>query len=378
MNIDPKILRSDERAIFALRSLYRKYGYTRYKFSKFEEYDLYVRNKNFLVSDSVITFTDTDGKLMALKPDITLSIIKNAGDIPCGGVKKVYYNENVYRVSKGTKSYKEIMQAGLECMGDIDSYRIYEVMLLAAKSLEGISESFVLGIGHLGIVSSVIEDAGADRAVSAELFRCLSEKNVHEIDAICKREGIDGEKIKRLAEVYGSPDKVAPYLDEIKNEKNEKDIESLLSAVRELEDAGMAGKVQIDFSVVSDPGYYNGFVFKGYIDKISSAVLTGGQYDALMKKMGKKCGAVGFAVYLDELSELERSAEHHNSDADTVILYDEKTDEKTLCKTVEEYVTKGEAVSVVKCDDAASADVHLRCSRLVRILKKEINVSENS
>ena len=43
------ILKEDEKAIFALRSLYRKYGYTQYKMSKFEEYDLYVKNKSFLV-----------------------------------------------------------------------------------------------------------------------------------------------------------------------------------------------------------------------------------------------------------------------------------------------------------------------------------------
>lgn len=74
MNIDSNSLKYDERAIFVLRSLYSKYGYSYYKMSKFEEYDLYVRNKDFLVSDSVITFTDTNGRLMALKPDVTLSI----------------------------------------------------------------------------------------------------------------------------------------------------------------------------------------------------------------------------------------------------------------------------------------------------------------
>ena len=76
--IDEKLLKSEERAIFNLRSLYRKYGYAPFKMSKFEEYDLYVRNKDFLVSDRVITFNDTNGKLMALKPDVTLSIVKNA------------------------------------------------------------------------------------------------------------------------------------------------------------------------------------------------------------------------------------------------------------------------------------------------------------
>ena len=97
-------LKSEEKAIFALRSLYQKYGYMPYKMSKFEEYDLYLKNKDFLVSDNIITFTDTDGKLMALKPDVTLSIIKNMKE-KNDSVQKVYYNENVYRVSKGTQSF---------------------------------------------------------------------------------------------------------------------------------------------------------------------------------------------------------------------------------------------------------------------------------
>ena len=80
MNIDASALRFEERAVFALRSLYSRYGYSYYKMSKFEEYDLYVRNKDFLVSDSVITFTDTNGRLMALKPDVTLSIIRHFRD----------------------------------------------------------------------------------------------------------------------------------------------------------------------------------------------------------------------------------------------------------------------------------------------------------
>ena len=128
------ILKNDEKAIFTLRSLFKKYGYTQYKMSKFEEYDFYVRNKDFLMSDNIITFTDTNGRLMALKPDVTLSIIKNSTPQK-NCVQKVYYNENVYRVSKGTQSFKEIMQVGLECIGDIDSYNIYEVLMLAAQSL---------------------------------------------------------------------------------------------------------------------------------------------------------------------------------------------------------------------------------------------------
>ena len=93
-------LKSEE-VVLRLRELYRRYGYLPYKMSKFEEYDLYVRNKSFLVSDNILTFTDIDGKLMALKPDVTLSILKNSRQE--AGLQKVYYNENVYRTSPGAQ-----------------------------------------------------------------------------------------------------------------------------------------------------------------------------------------------------------------------------------------------------------------------------------
>ena len=153
MTLYDSVLKNEEKAIFALRGLYESYGYSQYKMSKFEEYDLYVKNKDFLISDSVITFTDRGGKLMALKPDVTLSILKNGKDAP-GQVQKVYYNENVYRVSG--ESFKEIMQVGLECIGDTDSYCLYETLMLAAKSLETISDEYVLDISHLGIISAVL------------------------------------------------------------------------------------------------------------------------------------------------------------------------------------------------------------------------------
>ena len=81
-------LKPAERAVFELRGLYRIYGYLHYKVSKFEEYDLYMRNKSFLADENILTFTDTDGRLMALKPDITLSIINNSKESDTG-LKKV-------------------------------------------------------------------------------------------------------------------------------------------------------------------------------------------------------------------------------------------------------------------------------------------------
>ena len=51
-------LEGAERIVHSLRSLYTSYGYTKFKMSRFEEYDLYAGNKDFLVSGNIITFTD--------------------------------------------------------------------------------------------------------------------------------------------------------------------------------------------------------------------------------------------------------------------------------------------------------------------------------
>ena len=73
-------LKPEERVLFALRALYQKYGYSQFKMSKFEEYDLYARNKDFLVADSVVTFTDTNGKLPAVVGSDAMGIME-LGDI---------------------------------------------------------------------------------------------------------------------------------------------------------------------------------------------------------------------------------------------------------------------------------------------------------
>jgi len=173
--IDTTLLTDAEKAVFSLRSLYGKYGYLPFKMSKFEEYDLYVRNKDFLVSDNVITFNDTDGRLLALKPDVTLSIIKNSSfDVGCK--QKVYYNENVYRVSPKVHRFKEIMQAGLECIGDTDITDTYEAVLLAVKTLDIVANDFVLDLSHLGIISAVLSAASSDSGFSKEQPRSLRKR----------------------------------------------------------------------------------------------------------------------------------------------------------------------------------------------------------
>ena len=339
-------LKKEDRNILSLRHLYEQYGFVHYKMNKFEEYDLYVSNKDFLSGDNIITFTDTNGRLLALKPDVTLSIVKNYREA-AGTVQKVYYNENIYRPSKSTKTYKELMQMGLECMGDLNLYHISEVLLLAAKSLEALSDSYILDLSHLGVVRGFLKELNLQPRHEERFLSLLREKNCHGIQTLFDSLKIDDElreKAIALAAAYGNMDSVLKTLESISlNETMDRAIEELSTVCGVLEEQGF-DNVHLDFSIEGDMGYYNGFLFRGYIEGIPTGVLSGGQYDELMEKMGKSSDAIGFAINLSLLEDYETNVGSY--DTDVLLLYDSSASPAALMEAVQELVEQGNTVQV--------------------------------
>lgn len=366
--MEKTILKNDERAVFALRELYRQYGYLPYKMSRFEEYDLYVRNKDFLISDQIITFADRNGKLLALKPDVTLSIIKNSPD-EAGVVQKLYYNENVYRADKASHDIKEIMQTGLECVGDLSGYEIAEVVLLAAKSMEVLGGDFVLDISHMGLVGAVLSGSGMDDEQQAEVLRCLRQKNAHELSAVCAGAAAE-KKLQTLVNVSGRASYVIGALEAVLTTAQEREaLEELRGVCAILERSGYGDAVRVDFSVGNDMKYYSGVVFKGFLAGIPTSILSGGQYDRLTRKMGRSSRAIGFALYLDLL---ERHGEDAAFDVDTVILHDGTADTARLVAAAEEAAKNGSVLVT------ASLPKGRTWRNLIEINGKEAKCGENN
>ena len=305
--IDDAVLDERERIGFRLRELYQGHGFSRYRMGKFEEYDLYSRNKDFLLSEGVITFTDTDGRLMALKPDVTLSIVKNNRD--CGeGLQKMYYHENVYRVSAGREGFREETQVGIECMGRVDGNTIGEVLRMAAESLSILQSRYVLEISHLDLLSALVDGVAVDGEIRKRILKCAGEKNIHGIAAICREAGLQPgaeEALTGLLGIYGPPRRVMPSIRKIAEENGCGDCARELSqAVAGFMGTGEEDQIWIDFSATGDLKYYNGIAFKGFLQGIPDPVLSGGQYDALMRRMHRKDRAIGFAVFLNRLDGL--------------------------------------------------------------------------
>jgi len=301
MNFNTDVLRNDERAIMCLRSLYKRFNYTEFRMSRFEEYGLYADNKAFLSFGDIVTFTGASGKLMALRPDVTLSIVKSTKDE--GGLKKLYYNENIYRPDGF--EFKEQMQVGLECIGEIDTPLTAEVLMLAQRSLEVLGKPTHLDVSHMGFISGLLSNEELTTEQSSEILRSVSEKNIPELSRICKEYNLSNafaERIITLASLRGSYEKVSEKLRSISiNDTTEAALNELEEVGKALHKADTKIGLNLDFSIVNDLSYYSGIIFQGYIEGIPTKILSGGRYDKLLRKFGKCSGAIGFAVYLDLL-----------------------------------------------------------------------------
>ena len=359
-------LPKDEQLTLELSNLYEGFGYKRYRMAKFEEYTLYSDHRDFLPTQNVITFQGPSGRLMALKPDVTLSVIKNS-QLTDHGMTKLYYNETVYRGGFSGGDIHEFRQIGAEQLGEIDAYSSAEMVRMAGESLGRIDEDFILAISHMQLIAGQLEQLGLSTSEEKQLMRLIRERNLHELQTLCLEKGVEPEKLERLT---GMLSLGGPLHEALKTLRTLVTGEAMCEALRELERiaALLAGceyadRIVFDLTVINHLDYYNGIVFQGYVRRMPEAVLSGGRYDRLMHKVRKNMGAIGFAVYLDKLNLYypNRPA----CDADILVLKETDEAEERLLAQVDAWMKQGFRVRV----DLARPE-HYRAERTYRFTKQ--------
>ena len=346
----------EEQVSLKLRALYEGYGYKKYRMGQFEEYKLYMEHKNFLSSEHVIVFTDLDGRLMAVKPDVTLSIVRRGAKEPVTA-EKLYYQESVYRPSEESHTFREVSQMGLEYMGVLDAYGVAEVVVLAAESLAQVGPRSLLEVSHVGFGTGLLDSLGLSDGLREKALTALRQKNSSALAAAAAEAGLskeDGEALAALPGLYGP---AAATIEKARglcrSEEMTRALDELQEVFRTLEAAGRGDRVQADLSLLGDTDYYNGILFRGYLEGLPRPVLVGGRYDGILRKMGKGGGGIGFALNLSELSRLP--VQRKEGDVDVLIRYDENTDVALVMKKVTEAAGRGLRVRAVSAKEDASA-----------------------
>ena len=342
-----------------IRKMYDSYGYKKISLPSFEEYDLYNENKDF-IDRNVLTVMSPNGKLLALRPDITLSVAKKVSKDQSLKYSKIYYQENTYNLTKYV-GYEEDEQLGIELIGKESTFLDFEIINLAVKSLDIINKKSMIVLSHAGFISSIFENFDLEHETKEQILDCINRKNSHDIQKILKRNEHISENVKKL--IYKIPE-LSGNLENIEKELLKYEInvntKKILSELKQLNSLLMKfykkSKIIFDFSVVKNLNYYNGIILQGYIEGFPNVILTGGRYDKLFEKFGVDTGAVGFAILTDGLKGYYKDTD--KKDFEILIAYDNSDFEK-LVEIVNDFQKKGLRVRTENIENLGESDFEI-------------------
>ena len=342
-----------------IRKMYDSYGYKKISLPSFEEYDLYNENKDF-IDRNVLTVMSPNGKLLALRPDITLSVAKKVSKDQSLKYSKIYYQENTYNLTKYV-GYEEDEQLGIELIGKESTFLDFEIINLAVKSLDIVNKKSMIVLSHAGFISSVFENFDLEYEIKEEILDCINRKNSHDIQKMLKRNEHISENVKKL--IYKIPE-LSGNLENIEKELLKYEIngntKKILSELKQLNSLLMKfykkSKIIFDFSVVKNLNYYNGIILQGYIEGFPNVILTGGRYDKLFEKFGVDTGAVGFAILTDGLKGYYKDTD--KKDFEILIAYDNSDFEK-LVEIVNDFQKKGLRVRTENIENLGKKDFEI-------------------
>lgn len=275
-------------------------------------YDLFARGMGEARAAQSYRFTDREGNLLSLRPDLTSLVARTvaARFSPAPLPIRVCYSGSVFRADESNAGeLSEIHQIGLEHIGSDRLEADIEVLLIAIETFEKLGlEEFAITISHAGFFAGVRDSLRLNAEQAASMRQLMDERNTSGLKSFLleftsDREASDFCDLVRLAGKEEILDRARRL---VSNEKSALALAELASIFSLIEALGVERCVDIDLGDVAGLDYYTGLTMKFYVRGAGGAVGAGGRYDRLMANFGFDQPAVGFSLDLDSLSEIVR------------------------------------------------------------------------
>ena len=276
----------------------------------FEDYDVY---QHFFpqLRQQMVKAIDTDGRVLVLRPDVTLPIVETAArEFPRSNqLLKFGYVSTVFREYYGRSTYgKDFLQGGIEILGDSSPECDGEVIVTAAEVLKAVGvENIRIDIGTAAYTQALFDGLPLSEEQKATLKGYMAERNLVACKSYIASLPISSDARKALEAL---PVLFGPYAQTLSKARDYSINSGMLNALSRLKRvydyilyAGYADKVQLDFGFASRLGYYTDTVFKVYVDGALYDIIDGGRYDQLSSRFGVDRPACGFGMNINLLYE---------------------------------------------------------------------------
>ena len=284
------------------RRVVERFGYREVRTPTIERFELFALKSGQEIRESMYVFKDKAGREVALRPEVTPSVIRlylkelNAWPKPL----KLYYIANVFRYDEPQYGrYREFTQAGVEILGaDALTYDV-ELIVLLEEFYDRIGlKNREYKVNNIGVIKKVSELAGLaesdvekllhllDKEMFSEAMEFLSSRGATKVSEIlCEllkyRDIRSIDHIVKVSEIM--PTDIA------------KELDTLVKYLEYLDSLGV--RYRVDLAFARGIAYYTGIIFEVRVPNISVSIAGGGRYDNLTVVYGgPQLASTGFAI----------------------------------------------------------------------------------
>src|SRR4026207_1868546 len=256
-------------------------------------------------------FTDNDGRLLALRPDVTSSVARMAATLLSERARplRFCYAAPVFRQQPQSHAEwrRENTQLGCELIGVGGHEADLEVLRLAAEILSrlDLQASYVITINNVEIFNGVAAELNLPANAREQLRRLIDTRETAELQRFMNGfSDSEGRAFLQPTQLTGKREVLRAAREVIRNPRSVAAIDSLDRLWNSIESLGLAERFEIDLSDVSSLDYYTGLSLKVFVHGAGASVGRGGRYYGLTGSFGRAEPAVGFVLNLDALTEV--------------------------------------------------------------------------
>ena len=292
-------------------SVFESWSYEEVITPSVDYYDLFEQGMGQTEAQRGFRFTDSDGRLLALRPDVTSSVARIAATLLADRPRPLRFCYAAPVFKQQTQSHaewrRENTQLGCELIGVGGKPADLEVLRLAAEILSrlDLQASYCITINNVEIFNGIAAQLDLDTPAREQLRRLIDTRESEELHRFLRdREANDGHAFSQLAQLTGKHDVLRAARNVIRNERSLAALNALEDLWLEIESSGLQNHFEIDLGDVPSLDYYTGLTLKVFVHGAGASVGRGGRYDGLTGNFGRAEPAVGFVLNLDALTEV--------------------------------------------------------------------------
>ncbi|HJT25848.1 MAG TPA: ATP phosphoribosyltransferase regulatory subunit [Pyrinomonadaceae bacterium] len=290
-------------------SVFQAWNYEEVITPSVDYYDLFEQGMGQREAQRGFRFTDNDGRLLALRPDVTSSVARMAATLLSERPRplRFCYAAPVFR--QQTQSHaewrRENTQLGCELIGTGGKPADLEVLRLAAEILSrlNLQSRYCITINNVEIFNGVAAHLKLEERAREQLRRLIDTRETAELQRFLKNYP-EAHAFSQPSQLTGKRNVIQAARNSITNTRSLAALDSLADLWTEIESLGFENSFEIDLGDVSSLDYYTGLSLKIFVHGAGVSVGRGGRYDGLTGSFGRAEPAVGFVLNLDALTEV--------------------------------------------------------------------------